>query len=542
MHECQICDEEFQFSKQLFEHQLQCHSDLKISSLFNSIIETETVYSSDSDCDYTFSIEVLRIDKNKRQFYKTLADNRDALHYIEINEVVPVLKKHKPSSNTEAEVLGNEVIIETITEGVEVDETGVEDANIVEVEEIQDETVEYNTDYEQVSVIEPGEIVMPTSTDRIKKDQELRQRLIDLRKKVPDPFTYCDECNKRFTSEKLMSLHKKLYHLPPDGFVQMDLSDLQEMVCPICERYQTTNRFNFKMHLKLTHNHAVANEPLGTNRNTRPRLLHARMQPSQMAILQNITSEFWCEQCSRNFATLKQLETHLLQHENARRYVCDTCGASFNVPEYLKIHYTLHVDIKCGICLEDFVFRKDYIAHHSSNHAGLQKVCIINGELANPNQVPGRTKVPKTGEEYNCTDCGKSFYSRKGYQKHKCKGTDNYPCRIGDCTFVAESLEELKQHKHRELTLTPKESLKPKIEFVEATCPSCNRTYKSKKGFEMHKCKGDRTVKCPFPSCGLECFNIGDYYDHVEEVHKGEVKRKPQQSPDLNDCIEEEEV
>lgn len=513
------------------------HSDLKISSLFDSVVEAEDVYSSDSDCEYTFTIEVMRSEKTKRQFYKTLAEQKDTLNFIEIQEEVPVRKKPRLDQNTTVTVgLANEVIIETV-----VDEAEFEDEHIV-IEEVNEG--DYTTDYDQegVTAVEPGEIIMPISQNRIKRDQELREKLHELRKKIPDPFVYCDQCFKRFTSDKLMGLHKKLYHLPPDGYLDLDLSSMKEFLCPLCEKYKTSNRFNFKMHLKMTHNYAVTEEPLGASNRTKPRLSLSAIRRGDVTVRQNFTSEYYCEQCSRQFSALKQLEAHLLQHENARRYICDICGASFNVAEYLRIHRNLHVDIKCGICLEEFVFRKDYITHHSFTHAGLQKICIIDGELANPNNVPGRTKVPKTSEEFNCTDCGKSFFSRKGYQKHKCKGTDNYPCRIGNCSFVADTLEELKQHRHREMMITQRETQRPKIEFSEATCSSCNRSYKSKKGFESHKCKGDRIVTCPFPSCGMECYTISDYYDHVESVHKQEVNKKRVDSPDLNHCIEEEEV
>lgn len=520
---------------------------MKISSLFDSIIETESVYSSDSDCDYTFTIEVLRTEKTRKQYFKALAENKDTLGYIEIEEeVVPVMKQSPLPSPPPVTGLGSEVIIETIVaeeEGTPMETNEEEQDPLVEIEEL--EVGEYVEEYEgdeDSSTIEPGEIVYPSSNDRIRIDQELREKLRKLREKIADPFVYCEECSKKFTNDKLLTLHKKLYHAPATDSIDMDLSAMKEFTCPVCNKYTSKNRFNFKMHLKLSHNTVVTGEEPGAGHRARARLLEP-LRSVVSRVQRNILSEFLCNTCSKGFATLKQLETHMLMHENARNYICDVCSASFNVPEYLRIHRNQHVDIRCGICLDEFVFRKDYIRHHSISHAGLQKVCIINGELANPNHVPGRTKVPKTNEEFSCPDCGKSFYSRKGYQKHRCKGVEgsSYPCRIENCSFVAPSYEELKQHRHR-LVMYPAQSVKSvKHEFGEETCPMCNRTYRSKKGFEMHRCKGDRMVTCPFPSCGMNCYNIGDYYEHVEEVHRNDVAKRPH-SPDLNDCIEEEEV
>lgn len=74
MHECKFCGLTFRISKRLFEHQLKKHKGMKISNMLEQLAEIERYYSSDSECEYTVNIEVVKTIKTREQHQQALEE------------------------------------------------------------------------------------------------------------------------------------------------------------------------------------------------------------------------------------------------------------------------------------------------------------------------------------------------------------------------------------------------------------------------------------------------------------------------------------
>uniref|UniRef100_A0A336LNP9 CSON015403 protein n=1 Tax=Culicoides sonorensis TaxID=179676 RepID=A0A336LNP9_CULSO len=514
-HTCHYCNRQFKISKLLFQHQVQEHKGKKISKFLENLLENEVFYSSDSDCDYTISVNVLKTPKPKTEYLSNLQEYNESFHQ----------QIHADDENKYENL---EYIVED--PGGESTKTIKNITNIGKEEGIDD-------------------FVMINTTDRIA----------------------CYYCTQTFTTPKILKQHIKLYHVQETGTIELDLSKMTVFTCPECLRELKDGRC-LKKHMKLCHNLVVHSThrrpppirvpskepavvrgqlcdefPIIRDRSPnsgKPRTKcglcgHGPVYGYTTIMKHQIrkhgrpkkeTGEiFICDFCSKEFFSKENLSRHLKIHENARRYQCDMCESKFNTALLLTRHKRLHVYIKCGYCEEEFQFRSKYKNHHRTHHSKLPKNVRMIQQGKN-NEIIMTNDIPKiNNEEYMevCMGCNKAFRSKRGFKEHQCKGLDNFGsndgeviCTVRNCNFSADDPTILYDHKcteHSNIIYTTEMVNSRKI--GEESCSVCLKSFKSKKGLLNHRCKEPRHVVCPLDSCGSKFDTLRDYYVHVELVH-----------------------
>lgn len=147
-----------------------------------------------------------------------------------------------------------------------------------------------------------------------------------------------------------------------------------------------------------------------------------------------------------------------------------------------------------------------------------------NNEIIVTNDIP---KVQQTEFLETCLHCSRLFKSKRGFKDHVCKmgshDVSSFACDFKDCSFIALDGVSLFEHRSVVHAMSPNDILKggrrePRTMDV---CKTCNKSFKSRKGFQQHKCKSIRLVQCPLESCGQQVHSMGEYFQHVQDMHHG---------------------
>lgn len=511
-YECTFCSRQFRISKSLFQHQTLDHKDQKISNLLSNLVETEVFYSSDSDCDYTISVEVIKTFKQKDEYLANLEEVNDTNQ----QHTIKIVDRDQRESPECLDATGNAIMTKKNRKEQRADDTDV------------------------------GTFVV----DRVA----------------------CLYCTQTFTTPKILKQHIKLYHVQETGTIELDLSAMIKFNCPECLRELKDGRC-LKKHLKLCHNLIVHSthrrpppirvpckepsvvkgqlckdfpiirdrSPISGKPRTKCGLCGHGPVYGYTTIMKHqirkhgrpkkkINEVFICDFCTKEFGSKENLSRHLKIHENARRYECDLCDARFNTALLLTRHRRLHVYIKCGHCEQEFQFRSQYKTHHRADHPKLPKNAHMI-QQGKDNEMIVTNDVPKiNNDEFHeiCMGCNKSFHSKRGYKEHHCKGID--------CNMINDESTEKKTLKQNSYVLTS--NLNIAIKSGEEACGICCKKFKSKKGFVNHRCKEPRHVRCPIDNCGIRFEILRDYYDHVQLMHSANNKEK---NPELIYPIDETE-
>ena len=119
-----------------------------------------------------------------------------------------------------------------------------------------------------------------------------------------------------------------------------------------------------------------------------------------------------CESCGHKFTSTSSLEDHIeVQHNNASRFSCDECSATFSVKRSMlrhkrEIHKSdkknwslvqsrIDLDFKCAVCMK--VFKRE---------DGLKRHMTLIHETDNK-------------PEFDCLNCQKLFRLKSNLKKHE---------------------------------------------------------------------------------------------------------------------------
>ncbi|ESN91815.1 hypothetical protein HELRODRAFT_133378, partial [Helobdella robusta] len=210
----------------------------------------------------------------------------------------------------------------------------------------------------------------------------------------------CEQCNKKFTSEKYLSMHMSLHRAstipsfqnPPDGLWQ----------CKLCDKLFAQNS-NYKNHMR-------------THSNERPYVCSTcsigfkERYHLKKHILFKHTDEAKeeCRVCGKRFKDSTAVRAHERTHSTERPYSCMRCSKSFKTSESTTATAaTIDRPFRCDTCRVSFKLK-----------VHLKKHCLYRHSTDYPCE---------------CTFCGKKFKDSSAVKLHERIHSDERPfvCACG---------------------------------------------------------------------------------------------------------------
>ena len=248
-------------------------------------------------------------------------------------------------------------------------------------------------------------------------------------------------------------------------------------------------------------------------------------------------SETKCYQCSKNFASIKELHLHIEVVHFQDSHACGVCGATFTREANLVRHRVMKhegrsEDLICKECgkqvtMSDILKRHSSVVHSKSDRNRFHcDICLtvfnreanLTRHVENRFQKDGSFKHPcdvcdknfctnamlldhsksnhsEMNEEFLCAFCSKSFSNSTELKEHVTVHDDKvFKCFSCSQTFTkAGNLRNHIKRKHENKTL----------EFI---CSMCNTNFKTKFCLERHQ-KEIYIGSCPQHSC-QECNEV----------------------------------
>ena len=145
--------------------------------------------------------------------------------------------------------------------------------------------------------------------------------------------------------------------------------------------------------------------------------------------------------CNDAFKDKRDAEYHFMtMHTKRNRYPCNICTeflfGKTELEEHLKDVHNKTVDPRqCSVCLDGVLYDtiKKARVHMYSKHNTVQHKCEICERFYPNSTILKKHKMQlHSGEriKYNCEECPKEFYDKKGYENHVAKhnGEPTYSC------------------------------------------------------------------------------------------------------------------
>lgn len=160
---------------------------------------------------------------------------------------------------------------------------------------------------------------------------------------------------------------------------------------------------------------------------------------------------YTCEHCSKGFSSKFKLARHMVVHSRVREWECEACGTGFRRKDHLEAHLRQHcgdrVVYPCELCSKTYSC-KGSLRKHAALHAAQSG--ILNCQLCTfiaPDQdaiiahvrTHSGSRVSKSpaDKKYRCTDCDRSFFTRKDAVRHSIVHTKtrDFLCEFCPRTF-----------------------------------------------------------------------------------------------------------
>ena len=253
------------------------------------------------------------------------------------------------------------------------------------------------------------------------------------------PFE-CKSCDKRFPTEKRLSIHEKREHGKQYvcNFCQkvfVSGSKLSKHIlihtgekpfnCNICQK-----AFSQKSHVTF-HQNTVHSKDGSKDRRygcpncgkrfstkgilTKHQMLHENDRPFQCTF----------EGCSKNFVQRSHLKVHLAKHTGDRPFICIECGSSFTTRQHLKEHSQLHSGTKawyqCTQCDAKYRGKTDLTTHMRLHTGETPFHCKEPGcskSFRSVRSLENHVRVHTGDKPYTCDTCKKCFTTASGLRQH----------------------------------------------------------------------------------------------------------------------------
>ncbi|XP_017271553.1 zinc finger protein 135-like [Kryptolebias marmoratus] len=197
---------------------------------------------------------------------------------------------------------------------------------------------------------------------------------------------------------------------------------------------------------------------------------------------------FQCTQCSKRFRSYSDLVEHQKKHTKAYPYLCWECGKKFRH----GVTLTRHVErvhhagepttdkpspiFPCTQCGKTFTSRRCLLKHDNFHHKGMRFPCEHCGKGFFGKDALVRHTLIHTGERpFKCEDCDKSFRSAAELKIHRRYHTGERPfkCNLCDKGFVQSCFLTLHMRTHT--------GERPYV------CTICSKGFSSLHGLKRHR-------------------------------------------------------
>lgn len=197
---------------------------------------------------------------------------------------------------------------------------------------------------------------------------------------------------------------------------------------------------------------------------------------------------FQCTQCSKRFRSYSDLVEHQKKHTKAYPYLCWECGKKFRHGVTLtrhveRVHHAGEPTTEkpsaiftCTQCSKTFTSRRCLLKHDNFHHKGMRFPCEHCGKGFFGKDALVRHTLIHTGERpFKCDDCDKSFRSAAELKIHRRYHTGERPfkCNLCEKGFVQSCFLTLHMRTHT--------GERPYV------CTICNKGFSSLHGLKRHR-------------------------------------------------------
>lgn len=243
------------------------------------------------------------------------------------------------------------------------------------------------------------------------------------KKKSLKPITEsvkCDSCEKSFTSSGSLKKHKKECN-----------NDTGKMFsCREC-----TRSFPRIIQLRAHERHCLKEkrgEPTCTICQKKFSTWHSAYQ--HMDHIHYKIKPFICHECGKQFRSQKEVDEHLLRHENNKPYSCDLCKKRFPSRISIRQHIILnHIE-----SVEGIVWCYD---------------CNPPKKLLNQKRFELHQTKHQTAKNYPCPQCSRTFKNEANIKAHiyrfhvPMELKQKFTCDVDGCTFMTTVKAQFENHK-----------------------------------------------------------------------------------------------
>lgn len=307
---CEICQQSFKIQSQLIQHRIKCNqkNKLKISTLIKEFNFFETVYSSDSDCDYEITTIVKRIPR------KT-PERIQSIETIENPDFDPIL-------------------IEYLEEGEEIDE----DEKIIKEKEIPES---------------PSTCKVCQKSFTNKKNLKIHMNSHELINSEKNKFI-CSICGKGFKLARYLKSHEKIH---------TGIKAYKCEICNVCFIHQHTLKSHQRVHTGEKP-YECKTEGCG-----KAFSFYSGLKQHILVVHTVDSKKYVCDFCGKSFPTKGRYNEHVRTHTGEKPLICKVCNKGFNSYGILNVHKRTHTGerpFKCKICGKSFIKNHGLTQHNKS--------------------------------------------------------------------------------------------------------------------------------------------------------------------------------
>ncbi|KAF7286003.1 hypothetical protein GWI33_008306 [Rhynchophorus ferrugineus] len=333
------------------------------------------------------------------------------------------------------------------------------------------------------------------------------------------PTVSCRYCDQVFANQNLTIAHERKVH--GDQVIQ----------CDICSKHLKLERFRAHKITHRTKKHYY---------NTPAKVcnvcgLSVKNLERHLVTHENLRKHS-CTKCEKSFKLSWDLKRHMVVHSDEAKYKCDVCDKTFKVAFNLRVHMRIHEGVKPFACL---VCDKSYTTKQSrDNHLKTHdRISIFNTSdllrckccthIFETQELLIKHSIGcfdpkdrnKRSKEVQCTECGQVFAEKGHLRMHRnyVHSGSKYAFKQGDfqcndCNKSFSKLPYLDKHRKRVHQEAVDEDL---------PCPECSKTFKKQDTRRKHiKVFHGGYVPCyKCDVCGEKCKGRNGLENHKQTVH-----------------------